>query len=45
MPYDEKLLRWFARLSPAQRLEAALEADDFFREVRRDLASRHPPEP
>ncbi len=45
MPYDEKLLRWFARLTPAQRLMVAAEADEFFREVRRDLDSRDSPEP
>ena len=45
MPYDEKLLRWFARLAPAQRLKVVIEADEFFREVRRDLDSRNSPEP
>ncbi len=45
MPYDEKLLRWLARLSPAQRLEVALEADVFFREVRRDIHTRYSSRP
>src|SRR5947208_5350119 len=33
MIYDSKLLRWFARLSRSDRLEAALEADSFRREA------------
>src|SRR6266545_1492994 len=40
MGYDPRLLRWFSRLEPAERLRVALEADDFLRQVRRDLDSR-----
>jgi len=45
MTYDSKRLRWFARLSRPDRLEAALEADSFRREAVRDLNSGHLPGP
>lgn len=43
VPYDERLLAWFAGLTPSQRLEVALDADEFLREARDDLRSRHFP--